>query len=202
MKKIDVNPNAKALIFDLDGTIADTMPVHFMAYKNILNDYGIVFTPELFVTMAGIPAIETIKKLNRIFGTDMDPKKTGVHKEKEYEKIMHKMRPVEPVVELIKNYHGKLPMSIGTGSYKRVAWKTLQLLELDKYFDILVSAEDVSQPKPDPETFIKCAQKMGVEPSSCQVLEDGEPGVKAAVAAGMMYTMVTDYYDVTIGEEI
>jgi beta-phosphoglucomutase-like phosphatase (HAD superfamily) len=202
VKKLDINPNAKALIFDLDGTLADTMPVHFMAYKNILINYGIVFTPELFATLAGVPAVETIRKLNEMFGTNMDPEKTGFQKEGEYEKIMHKMEPVTPVVELVKRYYGKLPMSVGTGGCKRLAWKTLEILELDKYFDILVSTEDVTMPKPDPETFLNCAEKMGVEPSVCQVFEDGEPGIKAAVAAGMMYTLVTDYYEVTTGKEI
>jgi len=202
VKKIDINPNAKALIFDLDGTLADTMPVHFMAYKNILINYGIVFTPELFATLAGIPALDTIRKLNFMFGTKMDPEDVGFLKEREYEKIMHKMEPVVPVTDIVKRYFGKMPMSVGTGGNKRLAWKTLEILELDKYFDILVSHEDVKQPKPDPETFLKCAQEMGVEPSECQVFEDGEPGIKAAVAAGMMYTLVTDYYEVTIGKEI
>jgi beta-phosphoglucomutase-like phosphatase (HAD superfamily) len=202
VKKIEINPNAKALIFDLDGTIADSMPVHFLAYKNILIDYGIVFTPELFATLAGIPALETIRKLNYMFGTDMDPEETGFRKEREYEKIMHKMEPVVPVVDLVKRYFGKLPMSVGTGGSKRLAWKTLEILELDKYFEILVSTEDVKHPKPDPETFLKCAKEMGVKPLFCHVFEDGEPGIKAAVAAGMMYTLVTDYYEVTIGKEI
>src|SRR5690554_3388841 len=103
-KKLEVNPKAKALIFDLDGTLADTMPVHFWAYKNILSEYGIDFTPELFATLAGIPAVDTIRKLNELFGTKMNPEEIGHFKEAEYEKIMHKMKPVEPVVELMKEY--------------------------------------------------------------------------------------------------
>ena len=190
------------MIFDLDGTLADTMPVHFMAYKHILKDFGIVFTPELFATLAGIPAVETIEKLNDMFGTQMDPEEIGHFKEYEYEKIMHKMKPVTPVVDLVKKYHGKLPMAVGTGGYKRLAWKTLNILELDRFFEILVSSEDVSHPKPHPETFLKCAERLGVAPEVCQVFEDGDPGVKAANAAGMMFTLVTDFYDVTIGKEI
>lgn len=202
MKIPEIHPETKALIFDLDGTLADTMPVHFWAYKNILSDYGIEFTPELFASLAGIPAVGTIEKLNEIFGTTMDAEKMGHFKEQEYEKIMHKMKPVYPVVELVKKYHGVLPMAIGTGGYKRLAWKSLEFLGLDKYFSVLVSAEDVVRPKPHPDTFLKCAEILGIDPAVCQVFEDGEPGMQAARAAGMRATLVTGFYDVSIGKPI
>ena len=202
MNKLDINPGAKALIFDLDGTLADTMPIHFLAYKNILVEYGIDFKPEVFAMLAGIPAIETIKKLNEMYGTDMNADEIGHFKEREYEKIMHKMKPVQPVMELVEKYHGKMPMAVGTGGYKRLSWKTMHILGLEKYFDILVSTEDVKRPKPFPDTFLRCAELMGVEPSGCEVFEDGEPGMQAAKAAGMMATLVTDFYEVTIGKSI
>lgn len=202
VKQLTVNPKAKALIFDLDGTLADSMPVHFLAYKNILVEYGIHFTPELFAKLAGIPAVGTIEKLNEWYGTKMDAEEVGHFKESEYEKIMHKMKPIAPVVELAKKYHGILPMAVGTGGYHRLAWKTIDILGLDKYFDILVSTEDVAHPKPFPDTFLKCAELMGVEPSVCEVFEDAELGIQAANAAGMMATLVTDYYEVTIGQEL
>ena len=202
MKKLEVNPKAKALIFDLDGTLADSMPVHFWAYKNILVDYGIDFTPELFATLAGIPAVGTIEKLNELFHTNMDAEKVGHHKESEYEKIMHKMKPVKPVVDLMKANYGKLPMSVGTGGYTRLAWKTMNILGFDKYIEILVASEDVQNAKPHPDTFLRCAELMGIEPKYCQVFEDGDLGIQAAKAAGMMATLVTDYYEVTIGQEL
>ena len=202
MRELIINPKAKALIFDLDGTLADTMPVHFLAYKHILVNYGINFTPELFAKLAGIPAVGTIEKLNEWFGTNMNAEEVGHFKEREYEKIMHKMKPIVPVVELAKKYHGILPMAVGTGGYKRLAWKTMDILGLDKYFDILVSTEDVSRPKPFPDTFLKCAELLGVNPSVCEVFEDAQLGIQAANAAGMMATLVTDYYEVTVGQEI
>jgi beta-phosphoglucomutase-like phosphatase (HAD superfamily) len=111
------------------------------------------------------------------------------------------MKPVAPVVELVKEYHGKLPMAVGTGGYKRLSWKTLEILGLNQYFDILVSGEDVKHPKPHPETFLKCAARMEVNPEVCHVFEDGELGIQAAHAAGMMSTLVTGYYEVTIGKD-
>lgn len=202
IKKLEVYPGIKALIFDLDGTLADTMPVHYLAYKNILIEYGIDFSPDLFASMAGIPAVGTIHKINELFGTNMNAEEIGLLKEREYEKLMHKMKPIEPVVNLMKNYHQKMPMSVGTGGYYRLAWKTMKMLGLDNYIDILVSNEEVNHPKPHPETFLKCAERMGVAPEFCQVFEDGELGMQAAKAAGMQATLVTDFYEVTIGQNL
>ncbi|PIF05410.1 MAG: phosphatase [Draconibacterium sp.] len=199
---MDIHPKAKALIFDLDGTLADTMPIHFQAYKKVLHNFGIDFKPEIFEKLAGIPAVETITRLNEMYGTNMNAQEIGHLKESVYEKMMHKIQPVEPVVALVKRYYGKIPMSVGTGGYKRLSWKSLRILKLDRYFDILVSSEDVQRPKPNPDTFLRCAELMGAKPSDCQVFEDGITGIKAAKTAGMMYTLVTDFYEVTIGKEI
>lgn len=202
MKELDINPKAKALIFDLDGTLADTMPIHFQAYKKILKNCGIDFSAEIFMSLAGIPAVGTITKLNEIYNTKMDAAEVGHLKEMEYEKLMYRIKPVQPVIELVEKYHGKLPMAVGTGGYRRLSMKTLEILGLNKYFDILVSNEDVERPKPHPDTFLRCAELMGVEPSVCEVFEDGVLGMQAAEKAGMIATLVTDYYTVTIGEDV
>lgn len=194
--KLEVHPNANALIFDLDGTLADTMPVHFQAYQNILSKYGIHYTAAIFLSLAGVPAVGTVEKINEIYGVQLNPEEVGHEKEAEYEKIMHRMKPIEPVVDLVRLYHGKLPMAIGTGGYHRLAWKTVEMLGLDKYFEIMVAAEDVERHKPYPDTFLRCAELMGVEPRLCQVFEDGEPGIQAAKAGGMMATLVTPFYEV------
>ncbi len=197
---IDIDPKAKGLIFDLDGTISDTMPIHFIAWKNAAARYGIDFTVELFEQLAGIPLYPTVEKLNELFGTNIDPREMGDAKEEEYEANMHLAQPIEPVVDIIKKYHGKLPMSVGTGGLKRLAKKTLELIDLDKYFDIIVAYEDVNNYKPHPETFLRCAEQMGIEPAGCQVFEDGILGMQAARTAGMMVTDVTKYYEVTTGK--
>ncbi len=199
-KILDIAPGTKGIIFDLDGTLADTMPVHFLAYKQVLANYGVDFSPEIFKNLAGIPAVGTIAKLNEMYGTDMDPEEVGNTKEREYEKLMHQMKPIAPVVDVMKKYYGEMPMSVGTGGYHRLAWKTMEILGFDKYIDILVPNEEVGHPKPHPETFLKCAERMGVEPKYCHVFEDGELGIQAAKSAGMTSTLVTDFYEVTIGQ--
>lgn len=202
MSELDIDPRAKALIFDLDGTITDSMPIHFIAWRNAVAPYGIDFTAELFEKLAGIPVHPTVEKLNEMFGANMDPQTLGDAKENEYETNMHLATPIEPVVRLIKKYHGKLPMAIGTGSEHRLALKALDNIGLKDYFQIVVGYDDVKNHKPHPETFLKAAEMMGVEPCFCQVFEDGIPGIQAAQTAGMMITDVRDYYTVTIGKKI
>lgn len=200
--KLDIDPRAKGLIFDLDGTIADTMPIHYIAWKNATARYGIDFTVELFAQLAGIPLYPTVERLNKLFGKNIDPKEMGDAKELEYEQNMDRMTPIEPVVSLIRKYHGQLPLAVGTGGLKRLAWKTLEIVGIDQYIDVLVSSEDVRHYKPHPETFLRCAELMKVEPSACQVFEDGILGIQAAKDAGMMVIDVTAYYEVTIGKGV
>ncbi|MDX9881150.1 MAG: beta-phosphoglucomutase family hydrolase [Prolixibacteraceae bacterium] len=202
MLELDIDPRAKALIFDLDGTITDSMPIHFVAWRNAVAPYGIDFTVELFEELAGIPVHPTVERLNEMFGTNMDPQTLGNDKEHEYELNMHRAVPIEPVVRLIKKFHGKLPMAVGTGSEHRLALKALDNIGLKDYFQIVVGYDDVKNHKPHPETFLKAAKMMGIEPRFCQVFEDGILGIQAAQTAGMMTTDVRDYYTVTIGKEV
>jgi len=199
-KNLTVNPKAKGLIFDLDGTLADTMPIHFIAWKNAAAKYGIDFTTDLFSQLAGIPLYPTVEKLNQIFGKNIDPKEMGDLKEEEFENNMHLTSEVKVVTDLVREYHGKIPMAVGTGGSRRLSLKSLDIIGLGGFFDILVTSEDVSNFKPHPETFLKCAELMGVAPSDCEVFEDGLLGIQAARTAGMMVVDVTEYYHVTIGQ--
>lgn len=197
---LKVNPKAKALIFDLDGTLADTMPIHFIAWKNAAATYGIDFTIELFAQLAGIPLYPTVEKLNELFCKNIDPKEMGDIKEAEFEKNMHLTPEIKPVTDLVRTWHGKLPMAVGTGGSRRLSLKTIEIIGLKGYFDILVTSDDVSNFKPSPDTFVRCAELMGVDPVDCEVFEDGVLGFQAAKAAGMMVVDVTKYYEVTIGK--
>lgn len=193
MKKIAVDPKAKALIFDLDGTLVDSMPLHLEAWKEICATKNVAFTSEEFYALAGVPADRIFKIINEKYGTDFDPQADSLKKEEIYMRKIQKLKVIEPVFSVAKQYHGMLPMSIGTGSPGEHSWKAVRTLGLDQYFDILVSKNDVKEGKPNPETFLKCAEAMNIDPQYCQVFEDGDPGLEAARIAGMIPTDIRPY---------
>lgn len=193
MKKITVDPKAKALIFDLDGTLVDSMPLHLEAWKEICATKDVAFTSEEFYSLAGVPADRIFKIINDKYGTDFDPQADSLAKEAIYMRKIEHLKVIEPVFAIAKEYHGKLPMSIGTGSPGQHSWEAVRTLGLDQYFDILVSKNDVKEGKPNPETFLKCAEAMDIAPEYCQVFEDGDPGLEAAKTAGMIPTDIRPY---------
>lgn len=200
--ELTVDPRAKGLIFDIDGTIADTMPIHFVAWREVCQEQGITFTPELFTEVTGMPALQTSQFLKKKFNKDFDEKEFTLKKEELFEKNMDKAVPIVPVVNLIRKHKGKLPMACGTGGPQYLAWRTLKIAGVDDCFEHVVAAENVKNHKPHPDTFLKAAELINVAPQDCQVFEDGKLGFQAAATAGMMWTDVTKYYKVTIGREI
>ncbi len=192
---IEIPVQAKGLIFDLDGTIANTMQNHFSAWRKAVVPFGIDFNAELFKQLTGMPRIATIEKLNDMFGTKMNPIEVGEIKSLEYKKSAHLTSEIKVVADVIRKYHTVLPMSIGTGSTKKGAKRTLEITGIDKYFEIVITADDIEKPKPHPETFLKCAELMGVKPEDCVVFEDGILGMQAAEKVGMTVVDVNDYYE-------
>lgn len=194
MKKLEVDPKARALIFDLDGTLLDSMPIHYEAWKEICRKrLNYDFTEEFFYSHAGVSSEKIFEEIRNRTGKDFDPHAYAKAKEALYETKLHKLTLVQPVFEIVLQYHGKLPMSIGTGSPREGSWKAIRTMGLDKYFEILVSKEDVPHPKPAPDTFLRCAEIMQAEPAGCQVFEDGDPGLKAARTAGMIATDIRPF---------
>ncbi len=192
---IEIPKSAKGLIFDLDGTVANTMQSHFEAWRTAVAPFGIDFTPELFLTLTGMPKAATIIKLNELFGTDMNTDEVGKAKAKVYKELVTKTQEIKVVTNVVRKYHGKLPMSIGTGSTQIGAQRTLSILGMKHYFNPIITADDVMNFKPAPDTFLKCAELMGVAPKDCVVFEDGILGIQAAEAVGMMVVDVNDYFE-------
>ncbi|MDO9136639.1 MAG: beta-phosphoglucomutase family hydrolase [Lutibacter sp.] len=193
---IKIPQQAKALIFDLDGTIANTMPSHFKSWRKAVVPYGIDFNASLFMQLTGMPRTATIEKLNEMFGTKMNPEIVGKVKEDHFKTLVNLTEEIEVVTDVIRKYHTILPMSIGTGSTKNGAKKTLEVIGLENYFDIVITADDIINYKPHPETFLKCAELMGIKPQDCVVFEDGILGMNAAEEAGMMLVDVNDYFKI------
>jgi beta-phosphoglucomutase-like phosphatase (HAD superfamily) len=190
---LQVNPLAKALIFDLDGTVSDSLPVHMATWNKIGSSIGFVFDERLVYEMTGMPTIAFAKRIIEENNLLISPGALVKLKQQAFWDAVHLIKPVDLVVELVRKYKGILPMSVGTGASRQSATLQLQELELLPYFDFVVTADDVIRHKPEPETFLKCAELMKVKPAECQVFEDGILGMEAARAAGMMVTDVRPF---------
>lgn len=187
---IEVSENARGLIFDLDGTLSDSLQGHVSTWNIVGEKYGFAFDANIIVEMTGKPTIEFAKKIVEQFGIAANPRDLARIKQRAFWKLAQNLQPINEVVSVVKKYYGKLPMAVGTGAGRKSAEIQLEVLNLTKYFDAVVSANDVRKYKPEPHTFLKCARLIGVEPQYCQVFEDGVLGIIAAQNAGMMVTDV------------
>jgi beta-phosphoglucomutase-like phosphatase (HAD superfamily) len=193
----DIKPGIKGLIFDLDGTLADTMPYHFKGWKIACQKFGAEIDTDFLRKHTGSPGwliADEIIKLCKLNGSVTIDQILEV-KLLEFYNDQHLVKPIIPVVEIVKKYYGILPMAVGTGGHREAVERTLEITDLRKYFDIIVTANDVDNFKPHPETFLKCAKEMNIQPEFIEVFEDGELGLEAAVTAGMVATDVRSWYD-------
>lgn len=199
MTNKDISPNAKGLIFDLDGTLADTMPYHYEAWRKTAIDFDMDMTKDFMRENMGASAKVIARKLLEIYGKENEIKSEELLASKfdNYLNLLSKVTPIESVFNLAKKYKGKLPMAIGTGGSRKSVELTLKHTGIDKYFDVVVCAEDVENHKPAPDTFLQCAEKIGVEPEFCEVFEDGDLGLQAAENASMIATDIRSWYEPT-----
>ena len=193
----DIKPGIKGLIFDLDGTLADTMPYHFKGWRMACRKFGADIDTAFLRKHNGTPgwmiADEILKQCKLTGSVTIEQ----IMNEKliEFYKIQHLVKPIIPVVDIVKKYWGKLPMAVGTGGHREAVERTLEVTDLRKYFDIIITANDVENFKPHPETFLKCAAEMDVHSQFIEVFEDGDLGILAAITAGMVTTDVRPWYD-------
>lgn len=195
-KKPIIPDKIKAIIFDLDGTLADSMPMHRKAWMNAIENYDLNCPPQEMEQFAGLSTYKIAGEVLKRFNPDrLQPEsmKLANTKIEEFEKLHSQVQPIDLIVNVAIENYGKLPMAVGTGGTRATASKTLELLKLDRYFDALVAAEDVENHKPEPDTFLKCASLLNVSPENCLVFEDGDRGVEAAKRAGMEVIDVRDY---------
>lgn len=172
-------------MFDCDGTIADSMPLHYVAWRNVLAEWGCEFDEDIFYAWGGMPVKEIISTLNQRHGLTMPIEEVSRRKEEAYYAALPELRAVPEVLEHIEDHFGQIPFAVVSGSTKDSVVASLESLKILDRFDILVCAGDYEKSKPDPEPFLTAARRLGVAPESCLVFEDTEMGVQAATAAGM-----------------
>lgn len=183
---LEIPPHVRGLIFDCDGTIADTMPLHYQAWLAALQEHGKDFPEAMFYEMAGIPTRRIIEILNEKHGYQLPVDDATDRKERLFIELIPKVAPIEPVVELVRQYHGQLPMAVATGGTRAICLKTLVALGLDAYFQAVVTADDVQHGKPAPDIFLEAARRLDVIPGLCCAFEDAELGIQSARSAGML----------------
>ena len=175
----------RAYLFDCDGTIADSMPLHYIAWSKALGEYGCTFDEQLFYSWGGKPAVEIIADLNKMQDLNMPPEALAEHKEDLYFALLPQLQAIPEVVDIIQAEHGRIPFAVVSGGRRNSVTNSLTTLGLLDKFETIVGAEDYKNSKPAPDAYLLAAARLGVAPGDCLVFEDTDMGIQAATAAGM-----------------
>jgi beta-phosphoglucomutase-like phosphatase (HAD superfamily) len=179
-----------ALIFDCDGTLADTMPAHYQAWVEILKPHGVPFPEPRFYSMGGMPTGKIVELLFAEVGKVPDVDALTRQKEAAFVAQVGEIRPIEKVVEVARRARGNTPMAVASGGHRHMVELTLRQIGILDWFPVIVAAEDTARHKPEPDVFLEAARRMGVPPADCTVYEDTDLGVEAARRAGMRWVDV------------
>jgi beta-phosphoglucomutase family hydrolase len=175
----------KGLIFDCDGTLADTMPLHWRAWQMVTQRHRIHFPEDRFYSLGGVPSRDILKLLGQEQGHSFDHIAVAHEKEEAYLPLMAQIEPVHAVVEIAKANHGRIPMAVASGGTQKIICRVLDQLKIRHLFNAVVTSEMVKRQKPAPDIFLEAARQIGVEPKFCRAYEDTELGLQAIRAAGM-----------------
>jgi HAD superfamily hydrolase (TIGR01509 family) len=191
----------QAYLFDCDGTIADSMPLHYIAWEKALAEWDCAFDEELFYAWGGKPPAEIIATLNEMRGLKMPVEIVAERKEHLYYELLPGLKPVPEVLEHIDAMQGKIPYAVVSGSTRESIMKTLTAVGLLDRFPILVGSEDYARSKPAPDAFLVGAARVNVAARDCLVFEDTALGIEAATAAGMAAVRVPSPLERRAGTE-
>jgi beta-phosphoglucomutase family hydrolase len=192
-----------ALIFDMDGTLVDSGQLHEFSWRATLQRYGIPIDGPLMRSLAGVPTRETLELLVKKFHcpAPCSVEEMNAFKEQCVRDSLHRFVQPTALIDVVQKYHRRKPMAIGTGANTAEAWLVLKQCGLDRYMDVVVGADQVQNPKPAPDTFLRCAELLGVDATHCVVFEDSRLGLQAAASAGMagidvllMHNIHNDYF--------
>jgi len=179
-----------AYLFDCDGTIVDSMPLHYIAWKTALAEWSCPFPEELFYAWGGKRVDEIISTLNKMHNLAMPVEEVGIHKENLYFNLLPQLKAIPEVLEPIEAQYGRIPFAVVSGGRRESVVRSLTTVGLLDRFQTIVGAEDYVHSKPAPDAFLIAAQRLGVAPKECLVFEDTSLGIQAATAAGMASVLV------------
>lgn len=181
----------QAFLYDCDGTLANNMHLHKEAYAKAASKYGLSINPAIIDETAGWPTVKVVEEINRRYNTTLDPVLFGKEKSSIFiEELIEKTESMDFVVQHLKDHSGKVHIGVVSGGSRTTVQKTLSVLGIDSYIEVLVCARDTALGKPFADPFLHAATLLGVDPKKCLVFEDGNPGVQAAEAAGMDWIRV------------
>ncbi len=178
-------------IFDCDGTLADTMPLHYRAWKRLVEELGGAFSEQLFYQWGGRPTTRILELLRDDYGLAVaDVQKLAERKEGYFVELIHEVKPIEPVLEIATRLCGTVPLAVASGGFRQLVERTLEVIGIRHLFAAVVCAEDCKRPKPFPDPFLEAARRLKVPAAECLVFEDSPVGIEAAEAAGMQWVFV------------
>jgi beta-phosphoglucomutase family hydrolase len=175
----------QGLIFDCDGTLADTMPLHWVAWQKVTARHGVHFTEDRFYALGGVPSRHILAMLRDEQGLSIDPLAVAKEKEHAYLETLHQVGPIEQVLAIAREHRGRVPMAVASGGTRKVINDVLVHLGIRDWFQAVVTSEDVIHQKPAPDIFLEAARRIGVAPERCRAFEDTDLGMQAIRSAGM-----------------
>jgi HAD superfamily hydrolase (TIGR01509 family) len=183
-----------ALLFDCDGTLADTMPAHYRAWLHVTGAHGIAFDENRFYGLGGRPTRDILATLAREAGLELDLEHGVKEKEAAFLAQLESVAAIDPVIDVVRRSRGRVPMAVVTGGHRAVCTRILEHVGIADDFDALVASEDTSLHKPEPEPFLEAARRLGARPQRCVVWEDSDLGIEAARRAGMEWVDVRSFH--------
>jgi len=184
----------EALLFDCDGTLADTMPAHYRAWLQVTAMHGLVFDEDRFYALGGRPTRDILATLAVEAAVEIDLDAAASLKERAFIDQLPHVAAIDPVIAAVRRAAGNLPLAVVTGGYQAVCRQILQRLGVLECFATIVASEDTDRHKPDPDPFLEAASRLGVRPEACLVWEDSDLGLEAARRAGMDWIDVRSFH--------
>jgi beta-phosphoglucomutase-like phosphatase (HAD superfamily) len=192
LTKIKSPMTINGMIFDCDGTLADTMPLHWQAWQVIAERHRFHFPEDRFYSLGGVPSRDILHMLRLEQQLSLNPIAVALEKEEAYLPLLSQVQPIHAVVEIARAYVGKIPLAVASGGVKHIIEKVLNHLAIRYLFAAVVTSEDVTNQKPEPDIFLEAARRIRVEPQFCRGYEDTTLGMQAIRAAGMEAVDVRD----------